>query len=116
MELARKELERMSRECKLRAEELKQVQGHNARVQEAKYELQVEALQIDIRDAEALRKQLQYQLEFCCSQWECRVRLFVKESEDRSRQSADAIKRIQLLMGDLRVKSQQEAELHQQRE
>lgn len=67
LDIARKELERMSRDCKLRAEELKQVQGHNARVQEAEYELQVEALEVKLREAEAVRKQLQYQLEFCCT-------------------------------------------------
>lgn len=94
LDLARKELERLRRECLLKAEELKRVEGQNARVQEQQYEQQVEALEIKLREAEAIRKQLQYKLEFACSQWECRVRLFVKESEDRSKQSSEMLSRI----------------------
>ena len=116
LDLARKELERLRKECLLKGEDLKRVEGHNARVQEAQYEQQVEALEVKLREAEAIRKELQYKLEFACSQWECRVRLFVKESEDRSKQSSDMLTRIQQLMSDLRVKAQHEADLHKQRE
>jgi hypothetical protein len=63
-----------------------------------------------------VRKEIQYRLEFAGSQWEVKLKMFIKDSDERAKQSQEQIKRIKMLMEDLKKKGLQESELHSQRE
>jgi len=73
-------------------------------VQSEKYEGQLEQLDSQLREAEAVRKEIQYRLEYAGSQWEVKLRVFVKEQDQRTQQSHEQIKRIKALMEDLNAK------------
>lgn len=56
--MGKKELEKLRREALLRLEELRRLESTNSKVQQEKYELQLEQLDIKLRDAEAVRKEI----------------------------------------------------------
>jgi hypothetical protein len=87
LETAKKDLEKMRKEAMLRLEELRRLESGNAKIQAEQYELKIEQLENQLRNAEVVRKDIQYQLEFVGTQWKCKLRLFVKEHDDRAKQS-----------------------------
>lgn len=77
----------MRKEAMLKLEELRRLESGNAKVQAEQFELKIEGLENQLRNAEVIRKDVQYQLEFVGTQWECKLRLFVKEQDERAKQS-----------------------------
>lgn len=57
----------MRREALIKLEELRRLENGNQKIQAEKYELQIESLDNKLREAEALRKELQFKLEFTSS-------------------------------------------------
>jgi hypothetical protein len=92
--MARKDLEKLKRESQGKSEELKRLESDNVRVQHEGYEDRVEALEKQFRDADSLRKDIQMRLEHANVNWECKLRLYVKDNEDRARQTNDQVKRM----------------------
>lgn len=50
----------MKREALTKLEELRRLEASNAKVLAEKYELKVEELEVHLRDAEGIRKEIQY--------------------------------------------------------
>ena len=89
-----KELDRLRREQGGRLEDLRRLEAENRQSQGCHYEARVEELEKEFRKTEGVRKDYLLRLEYAQAQWECKLRLFVKEGEDRGRQSAESLRRI----------------------
>lgn len=59
---------------------------------------------------------MQMKIEFAQSKWEARIQLFLKDSDERVKQSNEQVRRIQQLMVDLHDRALHEADLHKRRE
>ncbi len=88
-ELARKELDRMKKENLGKLDDLKRLHADNTKVQEAGYEEKVEDLERQLRDTDGVRKAYQQRLEFANVNWTCKLRLFVKDSDERAKQTTE---------------------------
>ena len=69
-----------------------------------------------MRDVEGVRREIQHKLEYSGTQWECKLNLFVKDSDQRAKQSQEQIKRVKDLIQNLHNKGIQECDLHNLRE
>jgi hypothetical protein len=98
LEVAKKELEKTRREAFLKIEELKRLESGNVKIQNEKYELRVEEFENQLRDLKGVRKEIQHKLEYAGTQWEIKLKLFVKDSDTRAKQSLEHIRRIKELI------------------
>ena len=94
-DLAKKDLERIKRESNGKFDDLKRLEGDNIRIQKEGYEDRVEDLEKKYRNVDGHRKEVQMRLEHAHVQWECKLRLFVKDSEDKNRHTNEQLKRMQ---------------------
>jgi hypothetical protein len=76
----------------------------------------VEDLERQLRDTDGVRKAFQQRLEYANMNWECKLRLFVKDSDDRSKHTNEQMKKINILLTDLHAKSIEETKMHGTRE
>jgi hypothetical protein len=93
-ELAKKDLDKIKKENLGKLDDLKRLQGDNVRVHDENYEEKVEEMERQLREADGVRKALQQRLEYSNLNWECKLRVFAKDAEDRNRQNGDSLKRL----------------------
>ena len=89
LELTKRDLEKTRKETFLRIEELKRLESGNTKIQNEKFELKLEDLENKMRDVEGVRREIQHKLEYSGTQWECKLNLFVKDSDQRAKQSQE---------------------------
>lgn len=108
-ELAKRELDRVKKESQNRLDDLKRLAHDNKQAHSQHYEQRVEELERQLREADAQRKDFQMRLEFANINFECKLKVFVKDSEEKQRQNYEQMKKIQSLVEDFHQKSLSEA-------